>query len=117
MKIVFADAFYFVARLNRHDQYRERVLNFMERFEGELVTSDWVLMEVADALGGSHVRANIREYVQALCNASNCTVIAANREAFDRALTLYHRHSDKEWSLTDCTSFVIMREMGITEAL
>jgi predicted nucleic acid-binding protein len=29
----------------------------------------------------------------------------------------YHRHNDKKWSLTDCTSFVVMREMGITEAL
>ena len=38
-------------------------------------------------------------------------------ELFDRALNFYHRHSDKEWSLTDCTSFIVMRDQGIKEAL
>ena len=28
MNTVFADAFYFVARLNRHDEHHERVLKF-----------------------------------------------------------------------------------------
>ena len=48
MNVVFADAFYFVARLNRRDQYHERVLKFSREFQARLLTSDWVLMEVAD---------------------------------------------------------------------
>jgi hypothetical protein len=32
-------------------------------------------------------------------------------------LELYHQHADKEWTLTDCTSFVVMREREITKAL
>jgi predicted nucleic acid-binding protein len=35
----------------------------------------------------------------------------------DRALELYQQHADKEWTLTDCASFVVMRERGITAAL
>jgi predicted nucleic acid-binding protein len=35
------------------------------------------------------------------------------REAFD----LYKTRTDKEWSLTDCASFKLMRERSITEAL
>jgi predicted nucleic acid-binding protein len=35
----------------------------------------------------------------------------------DEALDLYHRYQDKDWTLTDSTSFLIMRERGITEAL
>jgi predicted nucleic acid-binding protein len=34
-----------------------------------------------------------------------------------QAAALYKKYSDKAWSLTDCISFVIMRERGITEAL
>ena len=34
-----------------------------------------------------------------------------------QALKLYHQHRDKEWTLTDCTSFIVMRERGLTEAL
>jgi predicted nucleic acid-binding protein len=35
----------------------------------------------------------------------------------DQALELYHERDDKQWTLTDCTSFIIMRERSITEAL
>jgi predicted nucleic acid-binding protein len=33
------------------------------------------------------------------------------------AWALLRRHADKEWSLVDCASFVVMRQRGITEAL
>jgi predicted nucleic acid-binding protein len=36
---------------------------------------------------------------------------------FDMAFTLYGNRPDKSWSLTDCASFVVMRERGLTEAL
>ena len=45
MSVVFADAFYFVARLNRRDQHHERVLKFSRAFRARLLTTDWVLME------------------------------------------------------------------------
>lgn len=50
MRWVFADAFYFVARLNRRDQHHERVIAFSRDFHARLITTDWILMEVADAL-------------------------------------------------------------------
>jgi len=34
-----------------------------------------------------------------------------------RGVTLYASRPDKQWSLTDCISFEIMRERGVTEAL
>jgi predicted nucleic acid-binding protein len=50
MSTVFADAFYFIARLNRRDQHHERVVAFARDCHARLVTTDWVLVEVADAL-------------------------------------------------------------------
>ena len=44
-------------------------------------------------------------------------VVPASRDLLDPALDLYHQHSDKQWTLTDCVSFVIIRERGVTEAL
>ena len=117
MNAVFADAFYFVARLNRHDQHHERVLAFSRDFRAQLLTTDWVLMEVADALAESESRARIREFVVHLRQSPACEVVAASRDLLDRALELYHQHADKEWTLTDCTSFVVMREREITKAL
>ncbi|MGA3170574.1 MAG: hypothetical protein ABSE62_06130 [Chthoniobacteraceae bacterium] len=40
MSLVFADAFYFVARLNRRDQHHERVLKFSRDFRARLLTSE-----------------------------------------------------------------------------
>ena len=34
-----------------------------------------------------------------------------------RGVALYAERPDKDWSLTDCISFVVMRKMDITEAL
>jgi len=36
---------------------------------------------------------------------------------FESAFDSYRSKSDKEWSLTDCASFVLMRERGLAEAL
>jgi len=117
MNAVFADAFYFVARLNQHDQHHERVLAFSRDFRAHLLTTDWVLMEVADALAESEARVRIREFVVHLRQSPACEVVAASRDILDRALEVYHQHADKEWTLTDCTSFVVMREREITKAL
>lgn len=63
MRTVFADAFYFVARLNRRDQHHERVILFSRDFRARLVTTDWILMEVADALAKSECRSRVREFM------------------------------------------------------
>ena len=117
MNVVFADAFYFVARLNRRDQHHERVLKFSRDFRARLLTFDWVLMEVADALAGSESRARVQEFILHLRQSVACEIIPASRETLDRALDLYHQHADKQWTLTDCVSFVIMRDRNVTEAL
>ena len=117
MSTVFADAFYFVARLNRHDQHHERVLKFSRDFRARLLTSDWVLMEVADALAESKCRGRVRDFILHLRGTAGCEIVPASRELLDRALDLYHQHADMKWTLTDCASFVIMRERKVTDAL
>jgi len=44
-------------------------------------------------------------------------VVPANVETFEKGVELYDARPDKEWSLTDCISFVVMSEEQITEAL
>jgi predicted nucleic acid-binding protein len=117
MSVVFADAFYFVARLNGRDQHHDRVLAFSRDFRASLLTTDLVLMEVADALAKSECRPRVREFVLHLRQAAACEIVPASRELFDRALELYHQHADKDWTLTDCSSVLVMRERGLTDVL
>jgi hypothetical protein len=74
-------------------------------------------MEVADALAESECRPRVREFVRHLRGSAACEIVPASRELLDRALDLYHQHADKQWTLTDCVSFIIMRERGVSEAL
>ena len=117
MSVVFADAFYFVARLNRRDQHHDKVVEFSRDFRAHLLTTDWILMEVADALATSDVRPRVVEFILYVRRSPACEVIPADREFFDRALELYRQRSDKDWTLTDCGSFVVMRERRLTAAL
>lgn len=117
MRVVFGDAFYFVALLNRRDQHHQKVVHFSRDFRVKILTSDWVLMEVADALSQNESRSHIRDFIRNARDNAGCEVIPATRELLDKAIELYDRHADKQWTLTDCISFVIMRERNITEAL
>lgn len=44
-------------------------------------------------------------------------VTPASHDLFRRGLRLYFDRPDKEWSLTDCISFVVMGDEGLSEAL
>lgn len=117
MKTVFADTFYFLARLNRRDQHHERVVAFSRGFRASLLTGDWVLTELADALANSECRSRTRDFLLHLRQTPGCEVAPVSRDLLDRGLELYNQHRDKGWTLTDCVSFVVMRERDITEAL
>lgn len=45
------------------------------------------------------------------------TIVAASPELMHRGIELYEARSDKDWSLTDCTSFIVMQDRGLTDAL
>ena len=46
----------------------------------------------------------------------NVTIHIQTGDLFESALLKYKQANDKKWSLTDCASFVLMEEYGITEA-
>jgi hypothetical protein len=117
MSIVFADAFYFIARLNGRDQYHEQALAVSRDLRARILTTDWVLTEVADALAESECRPRMRDFILHLRTSPSCEIVPASRDLLDQALDLYHRHADKGWSLTDCTSFATTRERGVNDAL
>jgi predicted nucleic acid-binding protein len=57
------------------------------------------------------------DLVQQIRSNPNADVIPMTSGAFRQAMERYRARGDKTWSLTDCTSFLIMEEKGITEAL
>jgi uncharacterized protein len=117
MKRVFADTFFFFAYLSSEDQAHREASAYLDNFHGELITTEWVLMELGDGLAGRSDREVFVRFYETLCSDPTVTIIAADANLFQAAMGLYRSRSDKEWSLTDCTSFVVMREQGLSDAL
>jgi len=53
MTVVFADTFLWLALVHPKDAYHVRATTYLDSFTGKIVTTDWVLVEVGDALAGS----------------------------------------------------------------
>lgn len=114
---VFADAFFYVALINRHDTYHSRATTFAGDYEGAVVTTEWVLTEVADALAASAARQRVHLAFERLRADPETRMVEASSQLFEQGLALYNKRADKLWSLTDCISFVVMEEQGLHEAL
>lgn len=117
MTPLFADSFYFVALLNRADQYHKKVAFAASQLREDIVTTDWVLMEVADALAGSASRRSVPQFIRDVAADSKIKLVRASEVLFERGLQLYEERPDKDWTLTDCISFVVMMEEELTDAL
>ena len=118
MTVVFADAFLYLALSNPSDAAHGRATAAVASFIGKLVTTQWVLTEVADGLARSPRGRNwFVNYHAQLVTDPNVRIVPFSDELFTARLDLYARRPDKQWSLTDCVSFVVMGRDGITEAL
>ncbi len=117
MSAVFGDTFYFLALINRADEAHSRCRQFSEDHRGTVFTTEYVLVEVADALAAPAHRVTAAAFIRLLQHHSQIRVVPASERLWDRGLALYADRPDKDWSLTDCISFVVMQDTGIGEAL
>jgi predicted nucleic acid-binding protein len=76
-----------------------------------------VLLEFANAISASRARERFERVLARLRSESDATIIAPEPGLFDRGCQLYISRPDKEWSLTDCISFVVMECEGLSDAL
>ncbi len=103
MKSVFADADYLVALLNPREELHEKAKRVSARLHPvRIITSEMVMAEMLV----SQLRQN-----------PNIRVVPQTATQFAEAMAFFCGHRDKEWSQTDCASFLIMRESGLSDAL
>jgi predicted nucleic acid-binding protein len=117
MTPVFADTFYFLALVNVADAAHQRAVSFSQAHSLPVVTTTWVLTEVADGLSRSARRKVFVQLLEDLRADSQTLIVPSAQELFDQGVALYAARPDKDWSLTDCISFVVMHERGLSDAL
>ena len=117
MSDVFVDTSFVVALVNKNDQYHDLAVDLTERLTGQgLVTTDAILLEIGNALSRNFKRESV-EIIEHFLTSDDVKVIHLHPPLFRRAFDLYKSHSDKQWGLIDCVSFVVMEELAITDAL
>ena len=120
MRTVFADSGYWIAMSNPRDHWHEKAATITAQLGNvRIVTSQMVLVEFLNVLGGrgQQLRKDALSAVRSLTKDHGVRIVPQSDVQFDSAIARYSSRLDKNWSLTDCASFVIMEQMNVREAL
>ena len=120
MRNLFADTSYWFALLVRSDPWHDiAVLLSREISDARIFTTEMVLAELLNGVSrlGEYYRNLAATEVLRMRSNSNVEIIAQTELQFRNAFDLYQSRPDQRWGLTDCASFIAMRERGITHAL
>jgi predicted nucleic acid-binding protein len=117
MTTVFADTSYFVAFFGANDQHHARAMAWTRALGPRVVTTEYVAVEVGNTLTKGANRTVFAEFYEWVRGGEEVELIPASTDLMDRGAKLFAERLDKQWSLTDCISFCVMTERGLTDAL
>lgn len=118
MREFFADTWFLIAITNPHDHHHRIARAVATRIlPYRVVTHDAVLTEVLAFFsgGGPRTRRSAASTVRRVLREFHVETVG--RELFLLALDLYESRPDKEYSLVDCMSMVLMKQRGIAHVL
>jgi uncharacterized protein len=117
---VFLDTAYAVALSSSNDLFHQRALHLADEIEAagvRVVTTRAVMLEIGNAFSRQRRRPAAIELLDSLEADPGAEIIPLSEQLYGRAWQLFRERPDKEWGLTDCVSFIVMQDRGMTEAL
>lgn len=117
---VFVDTGYLLALERRTDQNHRQALEHWRSLKEDrlpsLVSTTYVFDETVTYLNARGLHASAVKVGKRLLASPSIELVHVDEDLFRRAFDLLERRPDKRYSLTDCVSFVLMRERGIPVA-
>lgn len=116
---VFVDTSAWLALVNKSDaahQKAKKVRDALLKDQIQFVVTNYVMVEIANALCRIPHRETAVKLINIIEMTENIQIVEIDKEIYKEAWRVYSTYLDKEWSLTDCTSFEVMRARRITEA-
>lgn len=119
-KMCLIDSVCWIAILNANDELQEEADTEYKKLMKSgfhFVTSTAVLNEVANALCKPKYRDSVVEFYKRLQKSQRVKIVFVDEKLWSSGWILYENRPDKEWSLTDCISIVIMQQQNIKDTL
>ena len=123
MSDYFGDASYWIAQIDPNDEFHRQSQEYAVLIALEnrrVVTTQLVLNEVLNPRSGTTARQRRAavELVDRIGRDPQIDIVPQSPEQFAEALNMLRTAvDDKEWSITDCASFLTMRQLSIQEVL
>lgn len=116
MNAVFADTFFYQALLDARDPAHATALAH-SKSRRAIITTEFVLLELGNACARAEDHADYLALLAGIRASPRTRIVPLDSGLWQRGLDLFAARPDKNWSLTDCISFVVMTDEGLTEAL
>jgi predicted nucleic acid-binding protein len=116
---VFVDTAGFLALWDSNDEHHSKALSLQRDLAAKrhrFLTTDYILDETATLLLNRHSHEAAADFLDTSRRSEALRLEWVDPERFFAAASWFERHADKEWSFTDCVSFVVMRELKIRDA-
>jgi len=119
---LFVDTAGWGCYLNHRDPFHPAVITFVQRQarrRHRLITTNYVIAELVALLSSRHhfPPQQVITAINKVKADGNVEVMYIDQSLDDEAWRQLEARSDKEWSLVDATSFVVMKRFGMTQAL
>ena len=120
-KAVFVDTVGWIALVHRSDNLHQKVIQAYHAIgRVRRITTDAILIESCNAFSKTTLRPlalALMEKVKESEALGVLDIIHVNEELINEGWMLFEKRMDKEWSLTDCISFVVMKNVGMKKAI
>jgi hypothetical protein len=119
-KELFLDTAYAIALAAPGDDHHDQAIALADSLEAQgtrIVTTRAITIEIGNALARLRYRQAAIELLDSLDQDPSVEIVPISGELYHRAFQLYRDRRDKERGITDCISFVVMRERSIACAL
>jgi predicted nucleic acid-binding protein len=117
---LFMDSGGFYALVSPHSQSHELAVGIMQEAAQQrrrAVTTDYVVDETATLLRARGLTKLLTQFFRLTEQSQALTMEWTSPDRFAAARKFMLKHLDQEFSFTDCVSFVVMRELRLTDAL
>jgi uncharacterized protein len=120
--IVFVDSSALKANYDSSDDRHADATELMRKIaarETEItsfVTTDYVLDEAVTLTRFAHSHAKAVELADVMLSSKFCRLVYCDESLFSAGIEIFRKHSDKEWSVTDCLSFATMKTYDVKTA-